>query len=140
MQSKAVLISFVSVCLAGNAHAVELNLRKAKAPRPARVAIGAGIGTAGAEAQAAVRVNHRLAVRGGLNILEVGRTQRFDDITYDANASATTGSAFLDVRPFANAFTLTAGGYFGSRQVALQATPQNQCRNRWGEFHARTGG
>jgi len=92
--------------------------------RLARFAVGAGFGTAGIEAQAAVRVTKRFAVRAGANILEFDRVEDIDDITYDLDVSATTASVFADLRPFANAFTLTAGGYFGGRRLDLVATPQ----------------
>ncbi|MGD2131395.1 MAG: hypothetical protein PVI23_01295 [Maricaulaceae bacterium] len=86
-------------------------------------AAGIGVGTAGLEAQAAFSVNDRLSLRASGNYLDVDRSENFDDVDYDAVLEASTVAGFVDLRPFANAFTLTGGAYLGSREASLTGTP-----------------
>lgn len=88
-----------------------------------RFALGAGVGTAGLEGQAAVRLSDRMALRASGNVLDLDRSQSYDGVDYDAQLDASTLAGFVDVRPFANAFTLSGGAYLGSREASLAATP-----------------
>jgi hypothetical protein len=86
-------------------------------------ALGAGIGTAGFELQGAYRINDHLGLRGSGNFLSYEIDETYDDIAYTGDLEMNAAGAFVDLRPFANAFTLTAGAYFGGREANVSATP-----------------
>jgi hypothetical protein len=89
-----------------------------------RLAVGVGVGTAGAEAQLAFKVNDFIALRGSGNFLDYDAEEiEGEDVVYDAKLDATTVGAFVDLRPFKNAFVVTGGAFFGDRSVTLNAVP-----------------
>jgi hypothetical protein len=88
-----------------------------------RFAVGLGAGTTGLEAQAAIGLSDSLSLRGSANFLDYDYEGDFDGVNYDTTLEASTAAAFVDLRPFANALTLTGGAYLGSREVSLAATP-----------------
>jgi hypothetical protein len=88
-----------------------------------RFAAGVGVGTTGFEAQVAMGLSDRLSLRASGNFLNLDRSEEFDGVDYDAGLDANTLAGFVDLRPFANAFTLTGGAYFGSREASLTGTP-----------------
>lgn len=89
----------------------------------AQVAVGLGIGTTGGIAEAQVEVTPNIQLRGGYNYLQYGVDDSYDDIRYDGDLNFSTMGAFVDFRPFANSFILTAGAYFGEKKLDLTALP-----------------
>jgi hypothetical protein len=90
----------------------------------ADMSIGAGVGTTGFEAQAGVKFNDTFSLRASGNYLNYAvEDQSYDNINYDGELDMNSGGLFVDVKPFQNAFTLTAGAYFGARELALSAQP-----------------
>lgn len=86
-----------------------------------RFALGAQIGTTGLGVEAQASVNRYVAVRGSADFIRYDAEFETDDVDYDGELDLTQGGAFVDVHPFANAFFVSAGAYFGDRQVDLRA-------------------
>lgn len=95
----------------------------AASAQDSRFAVGVGVGTTGFEGQIGVGLSDRFSIRGAGNFLEFDIDREFDDIEFAAVYEGSTLAGLFDVRPFANAFTLTGGAYFGSREAAITATP-----------------
>ena len=89
----------------------------------AQVAVGGSIGTTGGSIEAQTQITPVIQLRGGYNYFQYGVDDTFDDIAYDGDLDLTTWGAFVDFRPFSNAFIVTAGAYFGDKSLDLSATP-----------------
>jgi hypothetical protein len=89
----------------------------------AQIAIGGSIGTTGGSVEAQMQLTSTVQIRGGYNYLQYGVDDTFDDIAYDGDLDLSTFGAFIDLRPFANSFIVTAGAYFGDKSLDLSATP-----------------
>ena len=88
-----------------------------------RFALGAQVGTPGAGLQAQFAVNDYLVLRGGYDALQWDRDDTYDGIDYEADIDFKSPGAFVDLHPFKNPFFVSAGAYFGTRKVDLNATP-----------------
>lgn len=73
------------------------------------VGIAANISTLGLGGQAAVALNRKLDLRGGVNFFRLDRTKVSNGITYDAGIHLGNGDVLLDWFPWANSFHLTPG-------------------------------
>ncbi|MEM8985571.1 MAG: hypothetical protein AAGC95_02515 [Pseudomonadota bacterium] len=89
-----------------------------------RIAVGGNIGTTGVAADVQFKVNDFIVLRGGGNYLEFELNEEtYDDIEYDAEIDFTNFAAFVDLHPFANAFTISGGVYVGDKGLSLDARP-----------------
>ena len=90
----------------------------------ADISISTGVGTTGFEAQGALKLNDAFSVRAAGNFFNYDiEDQTYDDIAYNGELDMNSGGLFVDVKPFQNAFTITAGAYFGGRELSLSAQP-----------------
>jgi hypothetical protein len=90
-----------------------------------RIAAGLSGGTTGASAEATVKLGGHLQVRGGYNYLEYGIEVGYEDIDYSGDLDLSTLGAFVDLRPFGNAFILTGGAFIGDKALNLIADPSS---------------
>ncbi|MBJ7510562.1 MULTISPECIES: hypothetical protein [unclassified Brevundimonas] len=117
------------IALAAAAAAALLPAAQAAAQTPVanaergRFALGAQVGTPGAGLQAQFAVNDYLVLRGGYDALQWDRDDTYDGIDYEADIDFKSPGAFVDLHPFKNPFFVSAGAYFGTRKVDLNATP-----------------
>ena len=96
------------------------------AAQDSRVAVDAGIGTTGLSGNVQFALNRQFVIRGGYNYLAFDMDdQSYDDISYDTELDFNTVGGFLDVHPFTNAFTLTAGVFQGAKELNFNAMPTN---------------
>jgi hypothetical protein len=95
----------------------------AAAPAGAQVTIGAHAATTGFGPDVQYRLNDYFSVRGAADWLDFSLSRTYDQVHYDGRIKLGTGSAFLDYHPWANAFFLSGGAYFGDRRATLTATP-----------------
>ena len=106
--------ALAATCAAGSA---------AAQTRESRFALGANVGTTGLGIEAQFKVNPKVTLRGGFDSLQFDEEVEGDDILYDGELDFSTGGAFLDFHPTGGAFFLSAGAYFGDRQVNVSGTP-----------------
>ena len=96
----------------------------ANAQTASNVALGLGVGTDGVSGSAAYRLSDKFVLRGSANYLQYDNIDvDSDDVSYDGDLNATTAGVFLDFHPFSNAWLVSAGMYFGRRDVDLTARP-----------------
>ncbi|MDP3492968.1 MAG: hypothetical protein Q8R82_07625 [Hyphomonadaceae bacterium] len=88
-----------------------------------QIAVSGSIGTTGGSIEAQTQITPIIQLRGGYNYFEYGVDDTYDDIAYDGDLDLTTWGAFVDFRPFANSFIVSAGAYFGDKGLKLAATP-----------------
>lgn len=86
-------------------------------------AVGANVGTPGVGVQAQWAVSPNFVLRGGYDRLSWDRDDSYDGIDYSAKVDFSSPGAFVDWHPTGGGFFLSAGAYFGSRKVDLDATP-----------------
>ena len=86
-------------------------------------AIGGQIGTPGIGVQVEYWLTKGLTLRGSFDALNWDVDDTYDGIDYDAEIDFSSPGAFVDWRPAGNAFLISAGAYFGDRNVWLDATP-----------------
>lgn len=101
-------------CLAGGAAAQTSD---------SRMALGVNAGTTGLGIEAQYQISPRWTLRGGFDSLKYDDEVEGDGIAYDGELDFTTGGAFVDYHPTGGAFFLSAGAYFGTRQVDVSGTP-----------------
>lgn len=88
-----------------------------------RFAIGAQAGTTGVGIEAQFKVSDRVTIRGGFDSLGFDEEVEGDDILYNGELDFSTGGVFADLHPTGGAFFVSAGVYFGDRQVTVSGTP-----------------
>jgi len=129
------VIAFPASCLAatdGDAHkspggAAELSslftpgerINSSEVPEPpvpqkasretGQVGIDIRLSTLGAGAEVAISLNHKLNVRGGINIFQYNRSFNHDGIAYKGQLNLRSGEAHLDWYPFGHGFHLSPG-------------------------------
>lgn len=89
----------------------------------AQLAVGGSIGTTGGSVEVQTQITPIIQLRGGYNYFQYGVDDTYDDIAYEGDLDLTTLGAFVDFRPFANSFIVTAGAYFGDKSLDLTARP-----------------
>jgi len=109
-----VIAAVAATCVAGSAAAQS---------RESRFALGANVGTTGLGIEAQIKLNPKLTLRGGFDSLQFDEEVEGDDILYDGEIDFSTGGAFLDFHPTGGAFFVSAGAYFGDRQINVSGTP-----------------
>jgi hypothetical protein len=92
-------------------------------PSDDSLAIGVNAGTPGAGVQVEARFGPIFVLRGGVETLGYDFDASYDDVDYGGRLDFDTISAFVDLHPLANAFTVSGGAYIGPRSVAIEATP-----------------
>lgn len=88
-----------------------------------RFALGVNAGTTGLGVEAQFMVSPKVTLRGGFDSLAFDEEVEGDDILYDGEIDFSTGGAFVDFHPTGGAFFLSAGAYFGERQITVSGTP-----------------
>ena len=88
-----------------------------------RFALGANAGTTGLGLEAQFQVSPKVTLRGGFDALAFDAEVDGDDILYDGEIDFTTGGVFADFHPTGSAFLLSAGAYFGTREISVSGTP-----------------
>lgn len=84
-----------------------------------RFAVGPQIGTTGVGAEAQFQINDRIVIRGGADWLDLDEDFSSDGIEYEGSVDFSTASAFVDFHPFDSSFLISAGAYFGKRDVQV---------------------
>jgi len=117
-------MKYVKSAIAGLAVLASFGLSQAAMAQDSRVAVDAGIGTTGLSGNVQFALNRQFIIRGGYNYLEFDMDdQSYDDISYDTELDFNTIGGFVDVHPFANAFTVTAGVFQGDKELNFNAMP-----------------
>jgi hypothetical protein len=87
-------------------------------------AIDVGLGTTGVSGHIQVGLTRKLAARLGYNWLDYSvEDQEYDDIVYDGDLEFSGFGGYVDLHPFENAFTISAGALVGDKAVGLSAAP-----------------
>lgn len=86
-------------------------------------AIGGQIGTPGVGVQVEYWLTRGLTLRGSFDALKWDVDDTYDGIDYDAEVDFSSPGAFIDWHPMGNALLISAGAWFGDRNVSLDATP-----------------
>jgi hypothetical protein len=92
-------------------------------PAQAQVIVGVHASTAGFGPDAQLKLNDNLTVRGAGDWLNFSYGRTYDNVHYDGRLKLATAGAFLDYHPWASAFLVSAGAYFGDRRVDISARP-----------------
>ena len=87
-------------------------------------AFGVQAGTSGVGAQAQYRAGPGLVLRGNADWLSYGHDETYQDVKYSGTLEFATAGAFLDWHPFDSWFLVSAGGYFGQRDISLAVEPK----------------
>ncbi len=87
-----------------------------------RFAIGLTAGSDGAGADLQYSLNRYLVLRGRGTWLDATYTGASNSLHYSGRFDFSEGGGFVDIHPFANAFTVSAGAVSGSRRVDLKAS------------------
>lgn len=89
-----------------------------------RIAADLGAGTTGISANLQLGLNNYIALRSSYNYLSwTLEDEEYDDISYDADLDFSTLGTFVDLHPFGNGWTISAGALFGEKSLSLDATP-----------------
>ncbi|MEO1043751.1 MAG: hypothetical protein AAFX52_15830 [Pseudomonadota bacterium] len=96
----------------------------ADVPLIPNIGADASVGTNGANVNVQLQMNPFITLRGGYNYFEFELTDvEWDDIKYDVELDFTQPAGFVDLHPFMNGFTVTAGYYLGDRTIDFTSTP-----------------
>jgi hypothetical protein len=87
-----------------------------------RFAIGLTVGSDGVGGDLQYSLDRRLVLRGRGTWLNATYTGDSDSLRYSGKFDLSEGGGFVDIHPFANAFTLSAGAVSGPRRVGLSAS------------------
>jgi len=89
---------------------------------PDRFAVGLSVGTDGIGGDLQYSLNRYLVLRGRGTWLKATYTGDSNSLRYSGRFDLSQGGGFVDIHPFANAFTLSAGVVSGPRRVDLNAS------------------
>lgn len=92
------------------------------------LAVGGQIGTPGAGVTAQYELSPTVVLRGSYDVLRYDHDFASGDIDYGGGLDWEQAGAFVDLHPWSNAFTLSGGAFFGSRDTELRATPNRPVR------------
>lgn len=87
------------------------------------LAVGLQGGVPGVGLSAEFWLTRGLVLRGSYDLLEMGRGDSYDDIDYQAKIDFKSPGAFVEWHPTASALMISAGAYFGDRNIKLDAAP-----------------
>jgi hypothetical protein len=111
-------IIVLSLSLAGKAMA---QTGPASPLAPERFAVGLTAGSDGIGGDVQYSVNRYLVLRGRGTWLEATYSGNSSSLHYSGRFDLSEGGGFVDIHPFANAFTLSVGAVSGPRRVDLSA-------------------
>lgn len=114
---------FAAAAMAAGVGVLAAGTASAETEPTGNFAVGVEGGTVGAGVTAQLRLGSQFEVRGTGDFLQLDHDTTYHNIPYHGQWHGMTGGAFLDWHPMSNAFMLTAGGYFGSRKLDIDATP-----------------
>ena len=120
-QSKRVTAQFViiaSLSIAGHALAQTASM---SALAPERFAVGVTVGSDGVGGDLQYSLNRYLVLRGRGTWLNATYSGNSNSLHYTGRFDLSEGGGFVDIHPFANAFTLSIGAVSGPRRVDLSA-------------------
>ncbi|QTC90332.1 hypothetical protein [Brevundimonas goettingensis] len=100
-----------------------LALASTASAQDGRFAVGGQLGTPGGGVSVLYSLSPNFVVRGSYDALKFDRDDSYDDIDYNAQLDFSSPGAFIDWHPTGNAFFVSAGAFFGARDVNLDATP-----------------
>jgi len=89
---------------------------------PERFAVGLTAGSDGIGGDLQYSLNRYLVLRGRGTWLEATYSGNSDSLHYSGRFDLSEGGGFVDLHPFANAFTLSVGAVTGPRRVDLSAS------------------
>lgn len=89
---------------------------------PERFAVGLTAGSDGIGGDLQYSLNRYLVLRGRGTWLDAKYTANSNSLRYSGQFQLSEGGGFVDIHPFANAFTLSAGAVSGPRRVNLSAS------------------
>jgi hypothetical protein len=89
---------------------------------PERFAIGLTAGSDGLGGDLQYSLNRYLVLRGRGTWLDATYTGNSNSLHYSGRFDLSEGGGFVDIHPFANAFTLSLGAVSGPRRVDLSAS------------------
>jgi hypothetical protein len=89
---------------------------------PERFAVGLTAGSDGVGGDLQYSINRYLVLRGRGTWLEATYTGNSNSLHYSGRFDLSEGGGFVDIHPFANAFTLSVGAVSGPRRVDLSAS------------------
>ena len=84
---------------------------------------GVNLGTPGVGAELQYQAAPGLVLRGGGDWLSYSRDETYSDIPYDGKLKSRTAGLFADWHPGGGAFLVSAGAYFGNRELELRSEP-----------------
>lgn len=87
------------------------------------LALGGRLGTLGLGGDLTLRIHERVNLRGSVNWLKFNADGKVDDIDFDYGLDLSSYGGLVDYHPFANAFRLSGGIFFGSSRTTLKAKP-----------------
>jgi hypothetical protein len=87
------------------------------------LAAGVNLGTPGVGAELQLQLSDSLVLRGDVDWLSYSRDEGYSGVDYDGKLKSTTAGLFADWHPGGGAFLISAGAYFGERNLDLTATP-----------------
>lgn len=94
------------------------------APRAqAQIAAGVHVSTLGVGAELSTKLNPFLVLRGGGNYMKWSMGGDYSGINYDLDVEMKSAGAALDLHPFANGFTISAGVYWNGNGGTLTSSP-----------------
>lgn len=100
-----------------------LAIASGAAAQDGRFAVGGQLGTPGGGVSVLYSLSPNFVVRGSYDAVRYDRDDSYDDVDYNAQLDFNSPGAFLDWHPTGNALFVSAGAFFGSRDVNLDATP-----------------
>jgi len=89
---------------------------------PERFAVGLTAGSDGIGGDLQYSLNRYLVLRGRGTWLEATYTGNSNSLHYSGRFDLSEGGGFVDIHPFANAFTVSVGAVSGPRRVDLSAS------------------
>ncbi len=87
------------------------------------VAVGAQLGTPGVGASVQMKASESLVLRGDLDWMRFGYDRDYSGVEYDSKLKSFTGGAFADFHPGGGPLMVSAGAYYGTRKLDLDARP-----------------
>lgn len=97
--------------------------------RDSRRGLGIGLraSTLGLGVEGIVSLNKYFNLRGQYNFLDYDRTQKEDDIEFDAKLDFKTAGLLIDWHPFAGSFRFSGGYFQNKNNIGLRATCPGGC-------------
>jgi hypothetical protein len=92
------------------------------------IAAGASLGTTGGTVEVTAQMTPYVQLRGGFNSFQYSIDDTFDDVAYDGDLDLSTFGAFLDFRPWGNAFLVSGGAFIGDKTLDMSARPTGNTR------------